>query len=52
MARMASMARMAPMAPVVAETIEILKQGGSAYHLLQRCSEKIAFTRSSISQAA
>ena len=26
--------------------IKILKQGGSAYHLLQHCSEKIAFTKS------
>jgi uncharacterized protein len=25
--------------------IKILKQGGSAYHLLQHCSEKIAFTK-------
>jgi hypothetical protein len=25
--------------------IRILKQGGSAYHLLQHCSEKIAFTK-------
>jgi uncharacterized protein (DUF4213/DUF364 family) len=24
--------------------IKILKQGGSAYHLLNQCSEKIAFT--------
>jgi hypothetical protein len=40
------------MAPVVAETIKILKQGGSAYHLLQRCSEKIAFVKSSANHAA
>jgi uncharacterized protein (DUF4213/DUF364 family) len=26
-------------------TIKILKQGGSAYHLLKECSEKIAFAR-------
>jgi uncharacterized protein (DUF4213/DUF364 family) len=25
--------------------IKILKQGGSAYHLLKECSEKIAFIR-------
>ncbi len=25
--------------------IKILKQGGSAYHLLKECSEKIAFVR-------
>jgi len=25
--------------------IEILKQGGSVYHLLKECSEKIAFVR-------
>jgi uncharacterized protein (DUF4213/DUF364 family) len=25
--------------------IKILKQGGSAYHLLKECSEKIAFVK-------
>jgi uncharacterized protein (DUF4213/DUF364 family) len=27
------------------EMIKILKQGGSGYHLLQECSEKIAFVK-------
>ena len=27
------------------QMIRILKQGGSAYHLLHGCSEKIAFTK-------
>ena len=30
--------------------INILKQGGSAYHLLKECSEKIAFVKDKLTQ--